>query len=64
MPILKTIICDVCGLSQIEPETGDGFPRWGQVNGIKLDGVDNPMVCPDHLIQVAELLNDLKHGEK
>jgi len=64
MPILRKIVCDVCGQAYTEREAGHGFPGWGAFHGIKLDGVDNPQLCPVHKAAVADFIDELKHGPR
>jgi len=58
--IKRTIKCDICGVEAIEPIDGGGWPGWGGLNGIALDGVPNPSLCPKHLAQVADFIDGLK----
>jgi len=44
----------------VEQGHGKGAEGWGQLVGIKLDGVDNPTLCPNHLTQAADFLDELK----
>jgi len=60
MPILKIFICDICKEKFVEQGHGKGAEGWGQLVGIKLDGVDNPTLCPNHLTQAADFLDELK----
>ena len=62
MPILRTIRCSLCPTTFTEPEPNAGWQDWGQVSGIVLDGEANPCLCPDHLAQVANYINEVKHG--
>jgi hypothetical protein len=55
--ILRTITCDVCGNSATETTPGEGWPGWGALQGIKLNGVDNPNLCPKHLAAAANALD-------
>lgn len=63
MPEMRTLVCDVCREALSEPAYGEGFANWGAVQGISLDGVSNPVLCPRHLALVAGYVNRLKHGE-
>jgi len=60
--IKRTIKCDICEAEMVEPVDGGGWPGWGGLNGIALDGVPNPTLCPEHLAVVADFVNDLKEG--
>lgn len=62
---LRTMTCDIknCLSSYTEKKPGDGFPGWGQLNGICLDGNDNPCLCPDHLTRMAEYADKLGGSE-
>lgn len=57
MSVIKTIRCDVCKKTEQEKEPNAGWPGWGALQGINLNGVDNPNLCPTHLGHVAELLS-------
>jgi len=56
--IKKIIVCGVCGLEQAEDAPDAGWKGWGQLNGIGLDGIANPHLCPQHLIVAAEAIGD------
>lgn len=58
--INRTIICDVCGKQQTEKTPGEGWRGWGHVNGVILDGVETPSLCPTHLAKVMEYIEELK----
>lgn len=58
--ILRTITCEVCGQTYTEEAHGNGFPGWGALQGITLDGVDNPTLCPAHKAVLADCLDQLK----
>lgn len=61
MPIIRTFKCDVCGKEQIEPVPGYGVVGWGSLNGINFNGVDNPILCPDHKAQLADLMDKVRN---
>ena len=60
MPMLRTFKCDLCDKTETEAEYGEGVNNWGQFNGIILDGVSNPMMCPSHVKQVADVIDKIK----
>ena len=62
MPITQTIICDICGAGMTEPQPGAGFKDWGALQGVALDGVENPTLCPEDKRKLARFADDLKHG--
>ena len=62
MSVRRTVCCDICDDMYTEKNPNDGFPGWGQFNGITLDGVDNPYLCPDHLKKAADFVDDMKEG--
>ena len=63
MAITRTIGCDVCGATAAEAQPNAGWPGWGHVAGIALDGVPNPNLCPECLAQVAHYIDGgMKHG--
>lgn len=59
---LRTVTCDIKGCVEryTENQSGDGFPGWGQLNGIALNGVDNPYLCPEHLHKISEFADSLE----
>lgn len=60
--IKRTVVCGICGIAYTEQSNGEGFPNWGQLQGIVLDGDENPYLCPQHLAFTAEGLDRLKHS--
>lgn len=60
MAILRTIICDVCGKAETESTPNAGWDGWGSLQGIELDGVPNPILCPAHLVRVADRVDEMK----
>jgi len=63
MTVRRTIRCDICKVEYTEREPGDGFPNWGQLHGISLNGVQNPNLCPEHLHALAERADELACAE-
>lgn len=57
---VRYIECAVCGERAEEPGEGFGFPGWGGLHGIELDGEKNPSLCPRHLAPLADLLDAMK----
>ena len=62
MSILRTIKCDICGKTQTEENPNEGWAGWGSLQGVKFDGIDNPNLCPEHLEDIADYANEVKHG--
>ena len=60
--IKQTIICATCNAHYTESKEGDGFPGWGALKGIVLDGEDNPHLCPSCLSIVASYVDQMKKG--
>ncbi len=60
MPILRTIRCDVCGEEEKEKQPDAGFPGWGELRGIALDGAENPTLCPEDLGVAAAFIDRRK----
>ena len=52
--ILRQIKCDLCEETATEQAPGDGWPGWGELKGVVLNGAHNPCLCPRHL-QIAWL---------
>ena len=57
MAILKTIECDVCKWSLPEHTPNAGFQGWGAIQGVQLNGVDNPTLCPVCLGKVMPVID-------
>jgi len=60
MAIVRTIRCAVCGASHTEEKEGDGFPGWGELRGVALDGEANPTLCPHHLSEATDFIDSMK----
>lgn len=61
MAILRMIKCDIKGClhSAVEPEPNAGWLGWGHLQGISLNGAENPLLCPEHLAAVAGFVDGL-----
>lgn len=57
MAILRNIECDVCHATQQEQEANAGWPGWGAVQGVQLNGIPNPSLCPDCLTKVMVFID-------
>jgi hypothetical protein len=57
--ILRTITCAICKFRATEEKPGDGWKGWGAIQGIELNGEENPSLCPDHLKLVADFADGL-----
>lgn len=63
MAITRTITCDICCKTATETVPNEGWPGWGGLHGIALNGVTNPTLCPTDLARVAEFIDkELRHG--
>ncbi len=62
MAMVRTVICGVCGKKHTEENPNVGWPGWGQLLGVAIDDDVNPYLCPDHLANVADLMDGLKNG--
>jgi hypothetical protein len=60
MSIKQQIECAVCGTQELEKEPGTGFIGWGSLQGVNLDGEDNPTLCKLHLSAIADHLDYVK----
>ncbi|HKJ87610.1 MAG TPA: hypothetical protein VKA48_03795 [Gammaproteobacteria bacterium] len=60
MSVRREIHCDVCGESYLEEAPNAGWPGWGQLQGISLDGADNPHLCPSCLTHAANFVDWLR----
>lgn len=61
MATLRTVYCDIKGCDHKHEEVafGAGWPGWGQLSGIELNGMPNPMLCPEHLQYIADFADRL-----
>ena len=55
--IERTIVCGVCGKRETEQAPEAGWPGWGALQGIVLNGVPNPHLCPEHLIVAVKAID-------
>lgn len=62
MAVKRTITCDVCEASQEEALPEQGWPGWGAIQGVVLDGIANPNLCPSCLASVMNFIDGKKHG--
>lgn len=62
--ILRTIVCDVCGNEYRESGAGDGFPGWSGINGVALDGIHDPKLCPECTKSVMNFVDSMKERMK
>lgn len=62
MTIRRQIACDIPGCQEVclEAAPGDGWPGWATFNGIALNGIDNPCLCPAHKDAAAAFVDSLK----
>ena len=58
MGFQRTFACDICDKEEKEVVYGSGLKGWGQLMGIALDRAQNPMLCPDCLLAVADMLDN------
>jgi hypothetical protein len=56
--ILRTIKCDVCGETATEKKPNEGWQGWGAIQGVSRNGADNPNLCPYHLAEIMDWLDD------
>lgn len=57
--IIRTIVCDICKTTGQESKPNAGWPGWGSLHGITLNGTDNPTLCPYHLTRVADFIDKM-----
>lgn len=62
MTIRRQISCDIPGCAEryLETAPGEGWPNWCVFQGIVLNGVENPCLCPSHVATVADHVDSLK----
>lgn len=61
MTVLRLISCDITGCEEklLEEEPGKGWPRWGTLQGVQLNGIANPCLCPSHLEKASDFVDRL-----
>lgn len=57
--ITRKAICDVCHKEEVEVAQNIGWPGWGAVQGVSLNGVDNPTLCSECLNKVMQFVDGL-----
>lgn len=55
--MLRTIVCGCCRSKFTERAENEGWPGWGQLMGIVLNGDANPYLCSDCLYAAAEFVD-------
>ena len=61
MGIKRTVCCDMCGVVQEEAKLDAGWPGWGAIQGVALDGVACPALCPECLAILMTFIEERKH---
>lgn len=59
MAIRRSMICDVCGVTEIEPKPNEGWKGWCGIQGVSLNGVDNPNLCPTCTVKVMAVIDKM-----
>lgn len=62
MSILRKAQCDICGKEEFEKAHGEGWKDWVIINGVVLDGVSNPMVCPECRDPIMNFIDKFKQN--
>jgi hypothetical protein len=62
--IIRIFECDVEGCHEQEQEEyyGSGINTWGSFQGLSLNGIANPLLCPKHKIELANKLDSMKEN--
>lgn len=58
MAISRTIMCDRCGSHAMEPAPNAGWSGWASIQGVRLNGVDNPNICPRCVEVVMRVIDE------
>ena len=58
--IIRTIICFHCGIKQEETNPNAGWPGWGAIHGVQIDGTINPDFCPECLSVIMNFVDNCK----
>lgn len=61
MTILRKACCNLCPKEEWEHGQGSGWKDWIIIQGVVLDGVDNPMFCKDCRSKIMDYIDNLKH---
>ena len=58
----RTLTCDIpgCVACCVEESFAAGWPGWGELKGIALNGTENPHLCPEHLRRTAEFIDSMR----
>ena len=64
MTILKTIQCDVCGKESIETDQCEGWVGCVFLQGVVLNDIPNPSLCPECLPMVAAYVDNMAEAYK
>lgn len=54
--IIRIITCGVCHKLEKEEGQNKGWPGWGQLSGVVINGEENPQLCPACLARAADAL--------
>jgi len=55
--IERTIVCGACGKREAEKTQDAGWPGWGRLEGVALNGVPNPHLCHEHLVVAVQAID-------
>ncbi len=61
MAILRKAQCDICGKEEYERGPGKGWNGWIIIQGVVLDGVDNPIFCEECRDTIMGFVDGVKH---
>lgn len=57
MSVTRTIICDACGASASETAPNEGWSGWGGLQGVAINDIANPQLCPTCLVRVTNFID-------
>jgi hypothetical protein len=61
--IKRTIVCDCCGKQETEAQPGGGWVGWVSMQGVVLNGAENPNFCPTCKVTIMNFIDRLAGKE-
>lgn len=64
MGIERIFVCDCCSDVLREGEFGTGAKAWIQINGVSLNGSDNPFFCDSCKPKIMNAIDEIVEQER
>lgn len=64
MAIERIFVCDCCGATYREEPFGTGAKGWMQIQGVNLNGTDNPFFCEECVPKIMNAVDKIVDEEK